>query len=239
MKQFSLLFCLLTLSISTLLAQEGTNREEIIETYSKFVPILQETATGGFYAEPSKTIKGHPRFIEAPLTPGKITINGINYVDIPLSYDIFTDDLVTFHPSQNQRIILKPEKVSRFVLSDGTEFTFKPSHPGYFYYRNGIYELIWEEGVEVLAKHHKHTKVGKDDGQHSVVFFQVSDFFILKDGEFHPIKRKKQVIKLLGLDKKALKPVLKENGIRYRTMKREYLKTAAKMYAQGLTDKEQ
>ena len=77
-----------------------------IPAYREQIPYFQELITGGQYAEPSSLIKGDPFYYSRQFERGTLQINTITYPDVPLVYDCYRDQLVTFHPIFNQKILL-------------------------------------------------------------------------------------------------------------------------------------
>ena len=98
---------------------------------------------------PSSLIKGDPYFLTRQFEVGSLRINGITYPEVPLIYDIYRDQLVTFHPIFNQKILIKPEKIDGFTLSKGQLFRYFSGNESFIHHGNGISkrkfytETIW------------------------------------------------------------------------------------------------
>jgi hypothetical protein len=192
----------------------GDNLSYLSE-YKEQLPYFQELITGGQYAESSRLIQGNPYFASRQFEKGTLSINGIEYPEVPLLYDSYLDQVVTFHPVFNQKILIKPEKIDHFMLSNGSSFRFIPGNSGYFHNQNGIYEILGEGDFTALAKRYKSTKALREMSQFDAVFVEKTDFFLWKNGEFFPVSKKSQVIEILGLNKKEMNKQLRTAGLNF------------------------
>ncbi|MFN3998279.1 hypothetical protein [Algoriphagus sp.] len=183
--------------------------------YKEQLPYFQELITGGQYAEASRLIQGNPYFASRQFEKGTLSINGIVYPEVPLLYDSYLDQVVTFHPIFNQKILIKPEKIDRFVLSNGASFRFIPGNSGYLHNQNGIYEILGEGEFIALVKRYKSTKALREMSQFDAVFVDKSDFFLWKDGKFSPVSKKSQAIEILGLNRKEINKQLRTAGLNF------------------------
>ena len=187
-----------------------------LSTYQEKLPYFQELITGGQYEAPSRLIKGEPYFGSRQFEEGILRINGITYPQVPLVYDCYRDQLITFHPIFNQKILIKPEKIDGFTLSDGQLFRYFSGNKSFLYHGNGIYQVLGQGEAIALAKRYKTTKDVRDLSRFDAEYVTKSVYFIWKDGEFYPIKNSSQAILVLGLDAKEVKKELKDRGLQFK-----------------------
>lgn len=200
----------------------GANLAYLSE-YKEQLPYFQELITGGQYAEASRLIQGNPYFASRQFEDGTLTINGIVYPEVPLLYDSYLDQVVTFHPIFNQKILIKPEKIDGFVLSNGSGFRFFSGNEEYLRNQNGIYEVLGEGDFLALAKRYKTTKELREMSQYDAVFVEKSDYFLVQSGEFFPVTKGKQAIEILGLDPKETKKQLRSAGLNFKLNPERFL----------------
>jgi hypothetical protein len=186
-----------------------------LSAYQEEIPYFQELITGGQYAAPSARIKGDPYFVTRQFEAGTLRINGISYPQVPLVYDIVRDQLVTFHPIFNQKILIKPEKIDGFEWSDGKLFRFFPGNESFLHHGNGIYQVLGQGKAIALAKRYKITRSLRDISRYDAEYIEKKDYFLWKDGVFSPIKKSSQAITALQLNAKALKKELKSKGLQF------------------------
>jgi hypothetical protein len=195
-----------------------------LSEYREQLPYFQELITGGQYQEPSRLIEGDPYYFSRQFEKGTLTINGITYPEVPLLYDIFRDQVVTFHPVFNQKILIKPEKIDGFGLGNGDKFRHFLGNENYFKNANGIYEVLGEGKFSALAKKYKTTKPLREMSKYDEVYLVKADYFIWKNGVFYSVKKGNQVFEILGIEKKAAKKDLRNRNLNFNQDPEQYLK---------------
>lgn len=195
-----------------------------LSEYREALPYFQELITGGQYAEASKLIQGDPFYYSRQFENGSLSINGIVYPAVPLLYDSYRDQLVTFHPIFNQKILIKPEKVDGFVLANGDRFRFFPDNSSYLRDQNGIYQILGEGEYLALAKRYKTTKSNREMSRFTDVYLEKSDFFLWNSGVFYPVSKGKEAVEILGLDPKETKKLLRSRGLNFKQNPEAFLR---------------
>jgi hypothetical protein len=205
-------------------AQVAGDNLAYLSEYKEQLPYFQELITGGQYAEASKLIQGDPYFASRQFEKGTLKINGISYPGVPLLYDCYLDQLVTFHPVFNQKILIKPEKIDGFALSNGAMFRFLKGNSDYLRNSNGIYQILGEGDFTALAKRYKTTKPTRELSQFDEIFVEKSDFFLWSEGVFYPVSKGNQAIEILNLRPKETKKQLRSNNLNFRQNPENYLR---------------
>ena len=220
---FHLVFCFVALG------QVNLTFEDL---YLKNIPLYQDIISGGYYLDPPKEIEGHPYFMSRNLETSTVTINGLRYQKVPLSYNIFTDELITFQPIYKQKILIRPDKINAFEMEikGKHNFIIVPENPGYLHHRKGIYEILDAGKVNLLRKHYKLTKSKRELSTYTSVFYEKSDFFLQINKEIKRIDKQKQAFEFLKLDKKSIKKQLRENQLNFRENPAAYLTFLTQLY---------
>lgn len=220
---------ILLLVFAFLILVQGVTAQVVVEdlpflsAYQQELPYFQELITGGQYAAPSLRIKGDPYFTSRQFEGGTLRINGITYPQVPLIYDTYRDQLVTFHPIFNQKILIKPEKIDGFTLSEGQLFRFFAGNESFLHRGNGIYQVLGQGTATALAKCYKTTKKSREIARYDSEYVVKQAYFIWKEGRFSPIKNGAQAIAILGLDGTILKRELKTKGLQFKKSPEDYL----------------
>ncbi|WP_143189520.1 hypothetical protein [Algoriphagus hitonicola] len=201
-----------------------------LDQYQAELPFFQELITGAQYPEPPRNHDGFPFLETRSFQNGGLTINRVFYPDVPLLYDIRYDQLVTFHPLFTQKLLINPDKIDAFVLSDERQFIKVKGNERYFYNRNGFYELLESGSYRLISKHYKEEKPAREVGEFVAYYVEYEDFFLEKEGEFFPIRKKKDAIKLLQIEKKAVREKLIKKGIYFNQNPRKFLISLVKLY---------
>lgn len=210
-------------------AESSAQSNSFLALYKEQLPYFQELITGGQYEEAPLNYEGHPFFQTRVFEDGYLLINGIKYTGVPLLFDENADDLVTFHPIYKQKILIKPEKVEEFQLNG--EFLFRrfQGNKSYPHHNNGFYEVLKDGEIKVLQKHYKDTKPTKEIGKYTYKFVEDSEYFYWNNGEFVPVRKKKQAIQSLGLSKKEAKRYMKERNIYFALEREKYILELAEL----------
>ncbi len=204
-------------------AQVETANSTYLALYKYQLPFFQELITGGLYSEASSSFEGHPFYNGRTFEQGTLSINQITYTEVPLLYDTRSDLVVTFHPVHSQKILIKSGKVDQFQLADGSTFRNFKRGDSYLYHRNGFYKVAYDKEIKVLVKHYKTVAKANEIGKKAYRYVSDQDYFLYHEGEFAPIKRKKQAAESLGLSKKEARVFMRGKGIVFKESPEKYL----------------
>ena len=195
------------------------------DAYQSNIPLHQETISGGYYVDPPQTIQGDPYFSSKNFEIGSLTVNGIRYDKIPLLYNIYSDEIITFHPDHKQRVLIKTEKINAFSLLEKSESNFIKinENPNYSHHGNGFYELIASGNVDLLNKHYKTRKEKRELSKYTSEFVEKNDFWLRKGDDMRLVKKKSDVFDFLGLEKRDVRTMAREQNLIFKSNKRAYL----------------
>ena len=208
---------------NTLFSQIAGEKLLYISEYRDQIAYFQELITGGQYAEPSPLIKGDPFYYSRYFESGSLRINGITYPSVPLMYDSYRDQLVTFHPIFNQKILIKPEKIDGFLLANGEEFRYFPGNESYFRNVNGIYQVIGTGKAIALAKRYKTTKSLREMSRFDEEYLEKVEFFIFHESVFFPVKKASDGYLALGFEPKVIKKEIKSKALSFKQNPESFL----------------
>jgi hypothetical protein len=215
-------------------SSKGQSDTTLLKNYRSKIPLDQEIVSGGYFVDPPKEFEGHPYFETRNFENSQITINGLTYKDVPLLYNIWKDQVLTFQPIHKQKILIRADKIDEFTIyfDTPTSFIRLDENPGYGNHGNGIYELAVKGKANLLIKHRKQTKAKREVSKFREEFFQQTEFFLEKEGNITQVSKKNQAIEFLQMDKKALKAATRQNGLDFRRDKRSFLSYLTTIYNQ-------
>lgn len=205
------------------MAQVVGDNLAFLPEYKEHLPYFQELITGGQYQEPSRLIEGDPYYFSRQFENGSLTINGITYPEVPLLYDVYRDQVITFHPVFKQKILIKPEKIGGFRLANAAQFRYFPGNESHLRNGNGIYEVLGEGEYVALSKRFKTTKSTREISKYDEIYLEKSDYFLWKNGEFIQVGKESKVLEVLGLEKKEVRKELKSKGLNFKQNPETYL----------------
>ncbi|RZS98726.1 hypothetical protein [Cecembia calidifontis] len=237
MKSLTFLSFLVFLSFSNkVFAQVVTGLEQ---SYRSNIPFDQDVVSGGYFVDPPKEFEGHPYLITKNFELSEITINGLTYSDVPILYNIWKDQVLTFQPIHKQKILIRSDKINAFTLRLESPLSFVrlPNNPSYSHHGSGIYEYVGDGPSRVLIKHRKLTKPKREYSIYSEVFYETQDYFLQKNAEILKVSNKKQAIDFLGLENKEVRKLTKASNLDYRTDRKGYLHFLVSLYNQEQNEK--
>jgi hypothetical protein len=156
---------------------------------------------------------GHP-FLDNAFYNGFLTFNGIWYTDVLLKLDLVNQELVIMN-NQSLLSIVDKSKVEKFEINK-RNFVHLSKEKYPFVFDFGFYELLYQKDISVYAKRSKFIQPAtKVDELNS--FTQVNRYFILKEQNFHAIKRERDLFNLFTKNKTGVKEILKTKKIKFKT----------------------
>lgn len=205
MKKVSFFLCFLAFSFSPdLFGQEQELSPTLLAMYQEQLPFFQELITGGQYSDPPVTYLGSPFFDVKVYQSGKIQVNGNTYSKVPLLYDTWLDEVITFHPIYNQKILIKAEKIEGFTLADNAVFRRFSGNQDYGKHNHGFYQVISDGEIKLLKKHYSKVESVKESGLITREYINEQDYFFWFEGDFLKVNKKKEAMIGLGISKKAV-----------------------------------
>ena len=158
-------------------------------------------------------IENHPFYLVNDWHTGKILYEGIWYNDMPLRYDIFSDQLMIQHPN-GIPIILFRDRVSEFQY-EGLQFVnLKPSA------KNdppaGIYQVAEKGKVTLIIKRKKTIEENLENRTVLRKFITDHKYYLFNDGKYIQVRSKNSVLKALKDKRQLITQDLKKKNIRFK-----------------------
>lgn len=159
------------------------------------------------------SVQGDQFLFSKDYLQGSLTVNGKSYKDISLSYDIYTDEIIT--PSNNGSILqLNKEMVDSFTLN----FLYKTyrfkntlgdSLPGI----KGYVNILYKGKSALYVKYRKEIQLLAVDDKYDL-FLESFRIYFLKDGIPYQLTSKSDLLKILSSDKIQIKDFIKKNKLK-------------------------
>ena len=199
-----------------------------INIYKKTMGMQARLYNGSRYVPPDYTLEEHPYFRFDDWSTGDVFYDGEYFQDVPLMYDLQTDQLITEHLSSGQPIRLVWDKIQYFTIG-GHHFR-KISNATNGLPDTGLYDVLYAGPTMVVAKRQKLPREEIEAATIIRRFEERTRYFIFRDGAFHPVKTKTSVLNVLEDRKQVLKKLLKQQGGRFADNREGLLKMLAETY---------
>jgi hypothetical protein len=205
----TLSYCQASLVDTAFLAASKAN---IVSLYAASIQQQSRLYNGTDYVLYQSREEEHPFFGIDDWAFGSITYWGEVYENVPVMYDLSTDQVITEHNRGNP-IKLIPEKVDGFVVG---KHTFQRlTNNGTIKVAEGFYERLYDGTSKVYAKHQK---VYREDitAREVIPRFEANiRYYILKNGILNQVKKKGSLLDTFEDHKQEVKTFMKKNRIRF------------------------
>ncbi len=234
MMLFSLRCCFLGISIllsaggAYLVAQDQadiTERQQDL-LYKKWYDSQKNQSgiyNGRHYVDYTRLLKeGHVFFDSTATVPGAVRYNQVTHDNIPMLLDLVAEELIVQHFNGVFLIQLVKDKVEWFEIN-GHYFEHLGAEDGL---SPGFYDKVYEgNALKLYVRRRKLIHEEIEHMQVQKIVLPEDRYYIHKDGEFHLVRSKASVMKLLG-NKKRLGEALRAHKIqKFRAHRERAIKT--------------
>ncbi|EMR01473.1 hypothetical protein ADICEAN_03404 [Cesiribacter andamanensis AMV16] len=167
--------------------------------------------SGREYVPLSRRIQGHAFYASNDWAQGSLVYWGEQYEQVPLLYDILSDELVIRHYDSSFRIKLIADKITAFSIYNHHFIRLEPPRGAPL--AAGFYDQLYKGGTLLLAKRRKTILETRGDGQVKQEFEQNDQYYIFKEGTYYPVSKRGAVLKVLKDKRKEVKRMMKQNKV--------------------------
>jgi hypothetical protein len=208
-------FSHLSIAISQDIQRERSFPVEALQTaqkiYSDSIKVQSSIYNGSEYLSYISLADEHPYFISSDWANGSIFYDGELSEDIPLLYDIHTDNVVIEPTYISTKIQLVKEKIQYFTLYGHTFIRYFENK-----IQNGFYDQLCNGNIKLYVRRTKEFEETISPTKVNHNFDQKSKYYIYKDGKFNAIRSKRSVLKVLASKKRELNQFIHKNHLRFR-----------------------
>jgi len=182
--------------------------------------------TGKEFIKYSVNIKGHPFFETDQMQNGTIFYDGTLYENVPLLYDIVSQEIVINRYNSDERMKLLNEKIKYFTF-DGYRFENIFSVEGKDEnVSSTIYEIMSEGRAGVLAKRIKRIKNGLK-AEDPTSFVEEDELYVHNGKNLYAIDNKNSILQAFSDKKDFVKAFIRKNKFRFKkNIEKELIMTA-------------
>jgi hypothetical protein len=200
-----------------------------IDTYAQAIKGQELFYNGGGYIEVRGQGEEHPYFLNDELQPGSVKFSGLAYNNVYIMYNAALDKVISESPNSTL-IVLNPEKLSAFKINNSSfERLTKDKYPTLP--QTGYYEILYAGKAKIIALRQK-TYREKLDTRKEIYYDASNSYFVFHQGNFHKVKSKGSILKLLNDKKSELKTMIRQKGLRFSDNREVGLARIAEFYDQ-------
>jgi hypothetical protein len=206
----------------------ATSAGNAVKEYEKFIQGQTGLYNGSEYVYPERTNDEHPFYKEFDWLNGSVEYNGELYDKTAFLYDLTSDNLITEHFYNGEEIVLVKAKVKAFTLEgerfihlNGTSLLPGLSEPGF-------YRLYYDGPSRTIARITKAIEEAIESNKVERYFKLKTRIYVLKDGVYHKVSKRSEILKLFKDRKPALRAyAAKEKIVISRLFPSSFAKLAA------------
>lgn len=170
---------------------------------------------GREHVQYSPFIQGTPYFLSKEWQMGTLVFHNIPYKDVQLKYDLVADELVLFHANGYSAVALFTPRIQRFTIGAHRFVYFRAQEAPDS--RAGIYQEVVKGKLSLYVRR---SRVILETIESNILirkFIDNYNYYVLKDGNFYPIRKQKDLMPLVQDKKSQVNSWLKNSGIRFRS----------------------
>jgi hypothetical protein len=222
--------------LKTGMAQNNMNAPAVTPTivkagdvYNPFIEKQSRLYDGIEHLGYSVRIKGHAYFLTKELQTGTVVYDELEFVNVPMVYDLLKEQVVIQHFNGFTKIALVQEKVKEFTLNGHHFIRLKAGTASRSPIITGYYDELYTGRLKVLVKRGKVIdETIKDELERE--FMQMDLIFIQKEGTYYLIKNYKGLLTVLKNKSKEVRQYLRKNRIKFRKNAEEAILKATVYY---------
>lgn len=180
-------------------------RLSIENTRAQYFKSLKENApfyTGSEEVGYGQNMMGHPFFESDSLQKGSIYYDGTLYENIPILYDLVSDEVILKDYRNNYFIRLSSVKIRYFTLLTHTFIRPEPDSNAATFQDNGFYDRIYDGKTKIFVKRRKQINYTVTSEKTIYRYDQYNLYLIKKEDAYFKVTGKKSLLSLLQ-DKKT------------------------------------
>lgn len=207
--------------------------KNVIARYSNTLSEQLHLYNGKEYTEYSHPFEeGQPYFITNNLTDGTVTYDGNTYNEVPLLYNVVTDDVIILASNQFSKIRLLKERVTAFSLL-GHSFVNLPADSLPANLTAGFYDILVAGKTGLVAKR---SRLIQESVRQKVEYriVQKDRLYVRKNNSYFFVTTKKTLLAALGDKRKEVQQYLRKNKLKFRKSS-EYTMAKTVQYYNELT----
>jgi len=184
--------------------------------YMKSVGINSYLYNGIAYERYWNRTVGHPFFMTEEFQQGSVNYDGTLYENVPLSYDMLRDVLVTKTFSKENNIQLLGEKVYSFTIGTHAFVRVVADSSNNSLIATGFYEKLHGGNIVVLFRRVNKIELSAKAEDNTSKFTEYDHYYIVKDGKYHAVEGEGDLQSVFKDQKAEIRKFLNRRDINYK-----------------------
>lgn len=202
-----------------------SSQDSIIDTQTKdsVVALFNNTVKGNLglyngseYLYGGHNVKGFPYFKSDDILKGSVLYDGNLYNDVPMRFDLTTNELIILDRTQNFPIKLITSKLDYFII-DSSRFINAADNYGIpLSQTTDFYQVLYNNNSTVLARKEKQLILSSKLDENDSHYIEFDWYYIYANGKLYKVDKEKSVLNAFEEKKADLKKFIKANDISFK-----------------------
>lgn len=204
----------------------------VLQSYKNEVQENLHIFNGTEYLRTGHGVKGTPFFQADSMFSGNVFYDGRFYENIPLHYNLVTDQVIINNYAKNNQIILVPEKLQYFnvIQHAFVRITADSALPSFI--KTGYYDKLYDGKMMVLARRQKLPHIKGTALDNEIRYDEYTDYFVLLNNIFYRAGDKNAFLSIAGDKKEMIKKYIKDNKLKFKKTREADMVSVAGYYSQ-------
>jgi hypothetical protein len=216
---FLFFFCLLKtnaqLSVQDSITYVQT-KDSVIALFNSTLRSNVGLYNGSEYLYGGHNVKGFPYFKSDNTLKGSVMYNGNLYNDVPMRFDLTTNELIILDYTRNYPIKLLASKVEYFII-DSSRFINAANNYGMALPQTtDFYEVLYNNKSTVLARKEKQLVLSSKLDENDSHYTAFNWYYIFANGKLYKVDNEKSVLNAFEEKKTDIKKFIKANDISFK-----------------------
>ena len=214
---YLLLVCILSQHATAQTVDTSFHKDALnaVNIYYQSLGASSPLYNGSEYLEYGYTLQeGNPFFQSDAWTNGSIVLDGMNFHEVPMLYDIVKDQVIIQDFQKAYKINLPADRIQQFKLSGHTFIRIIQSSDASV--KTGFYDQLYNGKIAVYVRREKKIIEKYGGLQLTNVIEQKNIYYIKKDNTYYTIKNKRALLDALKDKKKAIQQYLKKIKVKFK-----------------------
>lgn len=186
-------------------------RKKSIEAYHQSIRGQAHLFNGSQYAE-YRALKDENPYFSPDWVEGSIYYDGEEYENVPMLYDIDTDNVITEYYYNGEKVQLIASKIDSFQLGKYKFVRLGANDV----LKTGFYNLVYDGKIKFYSKREKNLQQKVEATEVKREFEEKVRYYILKDGNYLSVKSKGSVLEVFEDNKEEIKQFIRKNHLKFK-----------------------
>jgi len=175
-------------------------------------------------------IQNHPYLDTEEFRKGTLQMNGTFYPDVLMRMNQDIEELSVLSPNRNYSVLIPREQLDHAQIDSLFIIYHKPVSADGRILPEGYYIRLYAGDTPVWKRKTSFLNSRINNMSLEYFFENTTRIYVYRDGIYHPVNSKKSMFKLFATQKKELKKMMKQSGLKYRDNPEKVVVAITKYY---------